>query len=414
MTTTPPDTSPQGPPPGPDSAGRSGDSGPRVGWDDIRDLARIRRSRSDRRVAGIAGGLGRHLDVDPVILRVAFVVLTFFGGVGLLLYVALWLLLPEDGQDWAAIKLDRRSRTVALVIVGAVALMLLVSHGWWGDPGPFLFLIVVLGIILLATLFGRRDRDSDVPPPGPPGVQPYAAGQYAQPDNRPYNQPYQPSTQPYATAYVVPEQPRPVNPRKKGPILFWFALGTMAVALGGLLIADLAGADVTPSAYPATVLGLSAAFLLLGTFFGRAGGIIMVGLVAAAVTVGTTIADHWDPHTTTEVPVSAATVQSTYTMDVGEIVLDLTDVRDPQALDGRVITVDGNVGHLDVRVPAAVSVVSESHITGVGGISAFGRDAGGFDTSLTTTRSAGAGAPQLTIVTDLHVGGIDVHVGSDR
>ena len=78
MTTTPPDTSP--PPPGP-----APDSGPRVGWDDIRDLARIRRSRSQRRVAGVAGGLGRHLDIDPVILRVAFVVLFFFGGVGLLL-----------------------------------------------------------------------------------------------------------------------------------------------------------------------------------------------------------------------------------------------------------------------------------------------------------------------------------------
>ena len=91
MTTTPPDTGqPQGPAP---------DSGPRVGWDDIRDLARIRRSRANRRVAGVAGGLGRHLDIDPVILRVAFVVLTFFGGVGLLLYVALWLLLPEDGSD---------------------------------------------------------------------------------------------------------------------------------------------------------------------------------------------------------------------------------------------------------------------------------------------------------------------------
>src|SRR6185436_14927780 len=124
MTTTPPDTSPpQGPAP---------DSGPRVGWDDIRDLARIRRSRSDRKVAGVAGGLGRHLDIDPVILRVAFVVLTFFGGVGLLLYVALWLLLPDDGKDWAKIKLDRRSRTVALVMVGILALVLLFSHGWWG------------------------------------------------------------------------------------------------------------------------------------------------------------------------------------------------------------------------------------------------------------------------------------------
>jgi len=397
MTTTPPDTSPpQGPAP---------DSGPRVGWDDIRDLARIRRSRTDRRVAGVAGGLGRHLDIDPLIVRVAFVVLTFFGGVGLLLYLALWLLLPEDGSDWATVKLDRRSRTAALLIVGIIAVALLVSHGWWGDPGPFLFLVALLAVILVGTQLARRDRR---------GPRPADDTGRATPDaEAPSPTSAYPSGHP-APPYVAQEQPRPVNPRKKGPILFWFAVGTMAVALGGLLIADLAGADIAPSAYPATVLALSAVFLLVGSFFGRAGGIILVGLVAGAVTVGTTIADHWDPHTTTEVPVTAAAVQDTYTMDVGEIVLDLNDVRDLRALDGREITLDGNVGHLDVRVPAGVTVISENHVSGVGGINAFGRDGGGIDTSLTATHSAGAGAPQLTIVTDLHVGGIDVHVGSDR
>ena len=418
MTTTPPTSPPQGP----DSADHAGDSGPRVGWDDIRDLARIRRSRSDRRVAGVSGGLGRHLDIDPLIVRVAFVVLTFFGGVGLLLYLALWLLLPEDGSDWATVKLDRRSRTAALVIVGIIALALLVSHGWWGDPGPFLFLVALLAVILVGTSLTRRDR-RDVPPQGlTPGATPYAAGPEQPAQTTAYDATGAPTaTYPagypapsYAPSYTQPEQPRPVNPRKKGPILFWFALGTMAVALGALGVADLAGADIAPSAYPATALGLSAAFLLLGSFFGRAGGIILVGLVAASVTVGTTIADHWNPHSTTVIPTTSAAVQSEYTMDVGEIRLDLTEIRDPQALDGREITLDGNVGHLEIRVPEGVTVVSESTISGVGGISAFGRDAGGFDTSLTSSRTAGVGAPHLTIVTDLHVGGIDVHVGQDR
>ncbi|HEY3477541.1 MAG TPA: PspC domain-containing protein, partial [Streptomyces sp.] len=228
MTTTPPDTSP---PPAPDS-------GPRVGWDDIRDLGRIRRSRADRKVAGVAGGLGRHLDIDPVILRVAFVVLTFFGGVGLLLYVALWLLLPEDGSDWARIKLDRRSRAVALVIVGVLALLLLFSHGWWGGGGFFFVCLVVVAaaVVISTQLPHRGDRQK----PGQP-------------------EPSAPYTPP--PSYAVPEQPRPANPRKRGPILFWYAVAVMAVALGALGIADLAGADIAPSAYPATALGLTAAFL---------------------------------------------------------------------------------------------------------------------------------------------------------
>jgi phage shock protein PspC (stress-responsive transcriptional regulator) len=413
MTTTPPDTSqPQGPSP---------DSGPRVGWDDIRDLARIRRSRSDRKVAGVAGGLGRHLDIDPVILRVAFVVLTFFGGVGLLLYVALWLLVPEDGSDWAKIKLDRRSRSVALVIVGALALLLLVQHGWWGGGGwLFVCLVVVAAAVVISTQLPHRGdtRPPTVPPTVPP-ITPYAGDPAA--DAHPVTG--EPATQATATypaagfappSYVVPEQPRPVNPRKKGPILFWFALAVIAVALGTLGIADLAGADVAPSAYPATALGLSAAFLLLGSFFGRAGGLILVGLVAAFATVGSTVADRWDPHTTTEVPVSASQVRAEYTMDVGELVLDLTDVADPQALDGRTIHVTGNVGHLDIRVPAGMSVVANTDVTGIGGINALGRDGGGIDTSLTAVHHAGPGAPQLTIDADLHLGGIDVHTVADQ
>ena len=73
--------------------------GPRVSHDEMRDLRRLRRSATDRKIAGVAGGLGRHLDVDPTVLRVLFVVAAFFGGAGLLLYGALWLLVPEDGRD---------------------------------------------------------------------------------------------------------------------------------------------------------------------------------------------------------------------------------------------------------------------------------------------------------------------------
>jgi hypothetical protein len=87
MTSTPPEASsgpaPEGPGAGP-GAGPHGayDGGPRATRDEVRDLARIRRSVTDRKVAGVAGGLARHLDIDPVILRVAFVVLAFFGGAG--------------------------------------------------------------------------------------------------------------------------------------------------------------------------------------------------------------------------------------------------------------------------------------------------------------------------------------------
>jgi phage shock protein PspC (stress-responsive transcriptional regulator) len=390
MSSTPPDTQqPQGPGP---------DAGPRVGWDDIRDLGRIRRVTADRRVAGVAGGLARHLDIDPLIVRVGFVVLTFFGGVGLLLYIAGWLLLPEDGSDWARVALDRRSRTVALVLVGALALIILVSHGWWGGGYPWRLLIVAGVIALLATRWPRRGSRNDVPTAAPsPGAVP-PLGETAAP----------------APSYTQPVQPRPVNPRKRGPILFWFALAVMAVALGVLAVGDLAGASVAPSAYPALVLAVTGVFLLVGAFFGRAGGLILVGLLAWGVTTGMTIADRWDVHRTVERPTTTAEVRGTYRIDAGELVVDLGQVSDPAGLDGKVVHVHGDVGHLDIRVPQGVNVIAHLDIDGPGGISAFGQNVGGIGRSLNTRFDVSPKAPTLTIDADLDVGGIDLHTEEPR
>src|SRR3954471_19302803 len=116
MTTTPPEA-PSGPPP----QDPTGDSGPRGSGEQIRDLGRLRRSISDRKVAGVAGGLGRHLDIDPLVLRVAFVVLSFFGGAGLILHGARWLLVPADDEDHATINVDERTRSFVLIGVGVLA-----------------------------------------------------------------------------------------------------------------------------------------------------------------------------------------------------------------------------------------------------------------------------------------------------
>ena len=62
-------------------------------------FVRLKLSREDRKIAGVCGGLGELCGVDPVFFRVAFVVLAFCGGFGLLLYVLLWLLLPSASPD---------------------------------------------------------------------------------------------------------------------------------------------------------------------------------------------------------------------------------------------------------------------------------------------------------------------------
>ena len=54
------------------------------------------RSTHDRIIAGVCAGLAEHFETDPVLLRVIFVVLAFAGGSGVLLYVILWLVLPDE------------------------------------------------------------------------------------------------------------------------------------------------------------------------------------------------------------------------------------------------------------------------------------------------------------------------------
>lgn len=57
---------------------------------------RLHLSKSDRKIAGVCGGLGEFLNVDPILFRATFVVLAFVGGFGIVLYIALWLVMPED------------------------------------------------------------------------------------------------------------------------------------------------------------------------------------------------------------------------------------------------------------------------------------------------------------------------------
>lgn len=70
-----------------------------------REGRRLRLSATERKIGGVCGGLGEFLELDPVLFRVAFVVLAFVGGLGILLYVVLWMVvpgpatpLPSEGQ----------------------------------------------------------------------------------------------------------------------------------------------------------------------------------------------------------------------------------------------------------------------------------------------------------------------------
>ncbi|WP_162598707.1 PspC domain-containing protein [Nocardioides gilvus] len=424
---------PGAPSPGP---GPDPQSGARTDWDQVKDIGGLQRP-ADRKVAGVAAGLARHLNIDPLVLRVAFVVLSFFGGAGIIVYGALWLLLPEDGQPQAPVPLDVRSRTVAVVGVVALAALALVGDtwGWYRFP----WALVVIGLVLWL-LWSRRDASTASPAAAPTApyapaydpaapTAPYApyAPEYAPAYAPAYDPagPTAPYTQPHWTqqgavqaplaqtplAQTPPVQPplaRPRDPRRRGPVLFWFTLALIALALGVLGTLDLAGVAVADSAYPALAMTIAAAVLVLGAFWGRAGGVILIALVAAVTTVGAMAAEHSNEVELFFTPGSASEVRDSYEIHRGELVLDLTEVSDPAALDDREIRVDGGAGRVEIRLPEGLGYDIEAAI-GVGSIRLPDQDEnGGLGISASAGSEPSESAPRIDIVTDMGVGEIVV------
>jgi phage shock protein C len=87
----------------------------------------LRRSQRERVVAGVCGGLGRYLAIDPVLLRIAFVILALANGLGLIAYVVAWVAIPEErpGQPLGPTPETRRE-TGRLVLGGALVVLGLV------------------------------------------------------------------------------------------------------------------------------------------------------------------------------------------------------------------------------------------------------------------------------------------------
>jgi phage shock protein C len=59
---------------------------------------KLYRSRTDKMIAGVCGGLAEVLDLDPTVVRIVFVLLALLGGHGILLYMILWIIMPREDQ----------------------------------------------------------------------------------------------------------------------------------------------------------------------------------------------------------------------------------------------------------------------------------------------------------------------------
>jgi phage shock protein C len=118
----------------------------------------LRRSRDDRVIAGVCGGLGRYLGVDPVLIRIAFVVLAVAGGGGVLLYVVAWILIPEErAGESLGVARPSSAETLRLIVggtliaVGAIALLGVSVPRLWKFIWPLTIIAVGVAIVVQAS-----------------------------------------------------------------------------------------------------------------------------------------------------------------------------------------------------------------------------------------------------------------------
>ena len=57
---------------------------------------KLRRSRTNKKIAGVCGGLGDYLGLDPTLIRLLWLILVFFAGTGVLAYFIAWIVMPEE------------------------------------------------------------------------------------------------------------------------------------------------------------------------------------------------------------------------------------------------------------------------------------------------------------------------------
>ncbi len=415
------------------------DSGPTAppGEPIVEQLRGLRRSRDDKVLAGVCGGLARSLRVDPLLLRVVIAVMVLFGGTGIVLYAIAWLLMPmDDGTpSVGAQALDRgryqpSSQTVWLAVLLAVAASLGVLGIFGNWDRPLLVTLAVIGLVVWLARSNRAGRPSQpgqqgqpgqpagppvYPPPPVPPVPPVTAPVQdtpglgdtlaVPPPGGQVPPPWQPAY-PAAPPPLPPRPPVPPRPPRERSHLFAMTLSVVLIGLGVLATADVLGADPSAGAYPALALALTGAGLLVGAWYGRSRSLIFWGLLLALITTVTTVASHAEgiPNKAVDDTVTVTQVDQLPTDDrygAGQVQYDLTGLD----LAGQSAKMHAQIGfgEIVVVVPENVDVTVHAR-TGVGGLTLFGTESGGVNDKVDRTDVGPDGPGGGTLDLDLYAG----------
>jgi phage shock protein PspC (stress-responsive transcriptional regulator) len=384
---------PQAPPPGP---------------------RRLRRRPDDGPIAGVCAGIAEYFDIDPVIVRIAAVVLAF-SGASVIAYGLAWIFVPAapgpgvHGASRAAV-----GRHDAAQVVGIILLISAISV-FWGDWWRHWFLPLGLmglgGWLLLRPTEDDTGADAPTAPPPRPSEVPEATtavptgadegvdeslALVAEDGGSGHGPAVQPSGEaPFPVPPAVPPTPTPPARRRVlGPVVF----GALLIWAGVAFLADVT--VETGLAGGLLIIGMGC---VLGAFVGGSRVLILPALLVGAALAVTAVVDiplagpigqqRW-------APASLAQLDDDYAVSLGEGTLDLRAVDIPT---GERVELEASVGvgHLVVLVPDGPAV-EVSTAVGAGESDVLGQRQSGYD--VTTDRQVDGDATSGTIALDLQVG----------
>jgi phage shock protein PspC (stress-responsive transcriptional regulator) len=324
-------------------------------------VRRLTRSSSDKLIGGVAGGLGGYFGVDPILFRIAFVVLTFAGGVGVLAYIGLLAFVPAD--DDSKVFGDRRgANLVGAVVLGIAAVLILAPPLFFVGPALVPIAILIgIGVLLWRAAGGSGPRGGD-----------------------------------------------PARIVARGAIALLIGIAAVGGFAGVFALAALGGG--TTLAILAIVAGVA---LVVAGLAGGARWLIAPALVLVlplAIVAAADIDVDGGVGERSYRPASVQDMRAGYELGAGELVVDLRDVELPAGTTR--MDLDLGIGHAVVRVPEDACVSSDVQI-GAGHAQVLERSSDGLDVDFEQTAAITGGSPRLLLDGELGIGALEVVRGDD-